>query len=254
MRQAKRTGRPKAVPASSRAVTRAPPSGATSASISGNTRPSAPQSRSTASRRAGRGSCSPRAISCQTRSGTRWSASPDSTIRRMSARVSGATSKPKRAAKRATRRIRTGSSANASLTCRRIPRRRSSTPPWGSTSTPSSAAGDGVDGEVAPAQVLLERHVGRGVEDEAAVPGRGLALGAGERVLLVRLGMQEDREVGAHGAEPARGHLGRRGAHDDPVAVGHGTAEELVAHAAADRVDLHARGSRGAAHGRGGCA
>ena len=58
----------------------------------------------------------PRASSCHTRSGTSASASPDSTIRVMSASVSGATAKPKRAAKRATRRILTGSSANASLT------------------------------------------------------------------------------------------------------------------------------------------
>ena len=49
--------------------------------------------------------------------------------------VSGATAKPKRAAKRATRRMRTGSSTNAGLTCRSNPRSRSAAPPKGSTGT-----------------------------------------------------------------------------------------------------------------------
>ena len=69
-------------------------------------------------------------------------------------------------------------------------------PPWnGSTSVPSSALRDGIDREVAALEVLFERDVGRGVDDEAVVAAAALALGARERVLLVRLRMQEDREV-----------------------------------------------------------
>ena len=52
-----------------------------------------------------------------------------------------------------------------------------------------------VDRQVAARQVFFERDVGRGVEGEAVVAGRRLALGARERVFLVRLRMQEDREV-----------------------------------------------------------
>ena len=58
-----------------------------------------------------------------------------------------------------------------------------------------ASARHGVDGEVAPRQVLLERDVGRGVEREAVVAGRGLALGARQRVFLVRL-----RDAGTPGS------------------------------------------------------
>ena len=59
---------------------------------------------------------SPVESSCQTRSGARVASSPDSDSVRMSASVSGATTKSKRAAKRATRSTRNGSSANAGET------------------------------------------------------------------------------------------------------------------------------------------
>ena len=69
--------------------------------------------------RDGRASISPRDSSCQTRSGTSASTSPASTIWRISASVSLATLKSlKRAAKRASRRMRTGSSAKAGDTWR----------------------------------------------------------------------------------------------------------------------------------------
>ena len=47
--------------------------------------------------------------------------------------------------------------------------------------------GDRVDGEVAPLEVLFQRHRRIGVEGEAVVAGRGLALGARQRVFLARL-------------------------------------------------------------------
>ena len=47
----------------------------------------------------------------------------------------------------------------------------------------------GVDGQVAPGQILLQRHVGGGMEAEAVIPRAGLALGAGQRIFLVRGGM-----------------------------------------------------------------
>ena len=69
----------------------------------------------------------PRASSCQTRSGTSASTSPSATIARINSWVSGATvNSGKRAAKRATRRMRTGSSRNAPVTCRNTLARRSS--------------------------------------------------------------------------------------------------------------------------------
>ena len=104
-------------------------------STSGSTRASAPESRSTANMRLGRASIKPRDSSCHTRSATRASASPASTICRHSAAVSGATAKcGQRAAKRARRRMRTGSSAKAAETWRNTPASRSCWPPNGSTS------------------------------------------------------------------------------------------------------------------------
>jgi hypothetical protein len=97
-----------------------------------------------------------------------------------------------------------------------------------------------VDREVAAQEILLERHVGRGVEGEALVARRGLALGAGERVLLVRLGVQEDGKVRSDGTKAATGHLLGRGADDDVVAILDGQAQELVAHGAAYDEGLHA--------------
>ena len=80
----------------------------------------------------------PREISFQMRSATRASTSPSLTIRRASRIVSGATENSGNfAAKRARRRIRTGSSAKAGLTCRKMRALRSLWPPQGSMSTPS---------------------------------------------------------------------------------------------------------------------
>ena len=56
-------------------------------------------------------------------------------------------------------------------------------------------ARDRVDREIAAREVLLERHVGRRMELEAVIAARGLALGARERVLLVRFGMKKNREI-----------------------------------------------------------
>ena len=60
---------------------------------------------------------------------------------------------------------------------------------------------------------------GVGVEGEAFVAGRGLALGARQRIFLVRLRVQENREVLADRLVAQRHHFLRRGADDDPVAI-----------------------------------
>src|SRR5205823_3516300 len=58
--------------------------------------------------------------------------------------------------------------------------------------------GHGVDGEIAPLQILLQGHLGRGLRREAAIAGRDLALAPRERVLLASLRMQEHRELAPH--------------------------------------------------------
>ena len=201
-----------------------------------------PQARSARSQAAGAGSASARAVSCQLRSGTSASASPAATIARMRASVSGAIVKPsgsKRARKRATRSIRTGSSLKASDTCLSLRDSRSTRPPCGSINVPSASRAIALMVRSRRYQVVLERDVGRKLQLEAAIARPGLALGAGERVLLAGLGVQEHREVPADLAVAEVQHLLRRCADHDPVALADRPAEQLVANRAADQIDFH---------------
>ena len=84
-------------------------------------------------------------------------------------------------------------------------------------------------GEVAARQVLFQRHVGRGVEDEAAVTRRGLALGARQRVFFLGFRVQEHRKVLAHRPVAGGDHLLRTGAHHHPVLLLGLQAEQGVA-------------------------
>ena len=74
---------------------------------------------------------------------------------------------------------------------------------------------------------------------EALVAAAALALGARERVFLVRLRMQEHREILADGLEAEPFHLFRRGADDHVVLVLQRQPEQPVAHRAADYIGLH---------------
>ena len=158
--------------------------------------------------------------------GTSASSSPRAAISRINAIVSGAMRKPsgaKRAAKRATRSTRTGSSTNAGETCRSQRSRRSRWPLNGSTSCPVGFPRDCVDRQVATLEILFERDVGRERGVEAAIARTGLAFGARERVFLARLGMQEDREVLADRAVALRDQFLRPRADDHPVALATGS-------------------------------
>ncbi len=99
------------------------------------------------------------------------------------------------------------------------------------------AARHGIDRQVAPRQVLLQRDIGRREELEAAITASMLALGARERVFLVGFRMQEHREVAAHRAESRRQHRLRRDADDNVVTVGDSAAEKFVADNTTDFVD-----------------
>ena len=101
--------------------------------------------------------------------------------------------------------------------------------------------GHGIDGEIAARQILLDGDRRIGVEGETAVAPGHLALGARQRVFLVGVRVQKDREILAHGLVALFGHLLRRGAGDDPVHILNRAAEQPVAHRAADAPDLHRR-------------
>src|SRR5438105_15505730 len=74
---------------------------------------------------------------------------------------------------------------------------------------------------------------------EALVAAPALSLGARERIFLVRLRVQEHREILAHRLVAEALHFLGRGADHDVVAILDRQPEQLVAHRAADRVDLH---------------
>ena len=105
-----------------------------------------------------------------------------------------------------------------------------------------AAFGHRVDRQVAARQVLLQRDGRVGVHDEAVVARRALALGARQCVFLVRVRVQEHREVAPHLLEAGVEHLLRRGTDHDPVAVVDRPPEQPVAHRAADDVGLQCGG------------
>ncbi len=97
----------------------------------------------------------------------------------------------------------------------------------------------GVDGEIPPPQVLLQSHVGIGVDHETVVAGGGLALGPGERVLAVGLGVQEHWKIRADTAEAQGLHLLRGTADHDIIPINDRSSEELVADRAAYQISFH---------------
>src|SRR5690606_20628094 len=111
-------------------------------------------------------------------------------------------------------------------------------------------ARDGIDGEVPPQQVFLQRDVRRELGDEAAVAGAALALPPRQRVLLLRLRMEEHREIPAHGAIAGRRQLLGGAAHHDPVACPGFATQQLIPDRAADQIDLHGAKVQNCAAGR----
>ncbi len=80
--------------------------------------------------------------------------------------------------------------------------------PWyGSTRFAGFVLGDGVEGEIAARQILLQAHRCIGMEHEAFVTGCGFAFGARQRIFLAGFRMQEDRKVRADRLEAAANML-----------------------------------------------
>ncbi len=79
--------------------------------------------------------------------------------------------------------------------------------------------GDGVDGEVAAGEVFFQRNIGRGEHLKTLVAFGGLALGASERILLLRFGVKKDRKILADRAIAQLDHLFRCGADHDEITV-----------------------------------
>ena len=208
-RQAKRTGsgaagaRPCRAPASG--ARRCRPRGGASAgcgtphrrSTSGSRRASAPQSRSTSNMRLGRGSIRPRASSCHDALGHQR-VDLAGVDHRAHQRQRLGRDREARPARREARQPQDAHRVFGEGVATRGAARRPAGRPRRRTDRSARrrrSCGHRVDRQVAARQVLFQRDVGSAWNDEAAVAGRRLALGARERVFLVRLRMQEDREV-----------------------------------------------------------
>ena len=204
-------------------------------------RDSAPQARSVVKKCAGSFSIRPRASSCHTRSGTSASTSPLCTISRISIQRlrRDAEAEARDEARRAQDAHRVFAECRADVAqhaCAQI---------LDAVMRVYQLAvrilRDGIDGEVAPRQILFQRDVTRSMDDEAFVPARGLALGARQRIFLMRLGMQEHREILAYRAVTQRHHVFRRCSHHHPVLILYRQPEQAVAHCAAHVIDLEVR-------------
>ena len=103
------------------------------------------------------------------------------------------------------------------------------------------SSGDGVDGQIAAGEVVFKCDVGCRMESEAVVAVAGLALGTRQGVLLVRLRVQEDREIPPDRPEAAGKHFFGRGTDDHVIAVVAGAAEQFIADSAANDENLHSR-------------
>ena len=78
------------------------------------------------------------------------------------------------------------------------------------------------------------------MEYEAGIAGRCLAFGPRKCVFLMRLWMQEHREIGADRPVAGIEHLLRRSTDHDVIAVFYRQAQQFVANAAAYCITLHA--------------
>ena len=99
--------------------------------------------------------------------------------------------------------------------------------------------GHGVNGQVTADQILLQGDIGRGVKGETAIATPALAFGAGQGVFLAGLGMQKNREVGAHRAIALGSEGFGGGTHHDPVDLRYRATEQAIPYGTAHLVDLH---------------
>ena len=102
-----------------------------------------------------------------------------------------------------------------------------------------NVAGDGVDSQVAPLQVLLQCDFRRELRVEAIVPGAGFSFRARQGVFLAAAGVQEYGEILAHRTEVLIKQLLRRSSHHHPIALAHGQPQDFVANGAAHQIDFH---------------
>jgi predicted aminopeptidase len=99
--------------------------------------------------------------------------------------------------------------------------------------------GDGVDGEIAALQILLEGDAGIGVHLKAVIARAGLPLGARQGIFFAGLRVQEHGKVPPHPAIAKRFHCGGRRTYHHPVTLYHGPPQKAIADGSTHQIDLH---------------
>lgn len=97
----------------------------------------------------------------------------------------------------------------------------------------------GIDGEVAPGQVLLQRDVWRGVDGEAVVAMAAFSLGPGQCVLFFGLRVEEDWKVFSDRHIAQIPHVLGGATYHDPVPVAAKSPQQMVTHCATNKEFFH---------------
>jgi hypothetical protein len=77
----------------------------------------------------------------------------------------------------------------------------------------------GIDGEVAPYQIVVKPHIWAGMKDKPFVAMARLTLGTGQCIFGLCVGVKKDWEVLTHGAKAGVDHGRGGGAHHQIVSV-----------------------------------
>lgn len=97
-----------------------------------------------------------------------------------------------------------------------------------------------IDGQVAAQQILLKRHIRRGIAGKSGVTKTGFSFGAGKRVLFVALWMEKHGKIAAYLLVTRVKHLCWRGANHHPIFVFDRQAQQGIANCTTDQITLHA--------------
>ena len=144
-----------------------------------------------------------------------------------------------RAANLAARRIRTGSSTNASDTWPDQALLEVLHATEGVNHCAFRVDGQRVDRQVAPAQVFFDGHVGRGVELETVIAGGRFSLGPGEGVFFIRFRMQEHWKILADLFVAVIDQFAWCRTHNTPVPFTDRKPEPFITNGTTDEVHLH---------------
>src|ERR1700690_4341391 len=96
----------------------------------------------------------------------------------------------------------------------------------------------GIDGQIAPREILLESDFRSELDRKAAIPGRSLSLASGQRIFFVGLRMQEHGKVASHFTIIETQQFVAGAPYHHPVAFLNGQTQQRVSNGAANQIHL----------------